>query len=182
MTTTTKNLKVVFTADYDWLRIAEMQGLEIDWDAEPLSVRDDGTDECADAARLANESEWECSIDPDDSEIGAAVVVEPRDCDTALRAGDIVLTSGPGGDVAFLRATNPQGEIAMPGFIIHRHGTSEVLTLSRDPSESHPEWVHDQLRTTGEHSLQSYLDECERVWPSDENGVDIFGLELVRST
>jgi hypothetical protein len=99
--TTAKTLKVVFTADYDWLCIAEREGLEIDWESEPEA-------DSSEAAQLALDSEWECDFDPEDSELGLAVLVEPRYCDTALRAGDILLTSGPGGDVAFLRQTLPE--------------------------------------------------------------------------
>lgn len=95
--------RVVFIATSEWLQIAEGQGLIVDWEAEPFNRYPE--DPVADLARLANVSDFECSFNPSDSELGAAVLNEPRDCDTALRAGDIVLTSGPGGDVAFLRPT-----------------------------------------------------------------------------
>lgn len=87
----TKTLRQIWTATSDWLEIAERQGLEIDWDSEPISG-----DEWDDARRIADQ-------DPEETEGGFATLVEPRECDTLLRAGDIVATTGPGGDVAFLR-------------------------------------------------------------------------------
>ena len=83
-------LTQIWTATAEWLDIAERDGFAIDWDAEPIGEE---WDEACEAA----------GFDPEDSEVGFAMVTEPRECDTLLRAGDIVATSGPGGDVAFLR-------------------------------------------------------------------------------
>ena len=93
--TATVTLKQIWTATSEWLEIAESQGLEIDWEAEPVLYTIDGNE-----WRQACEA---AGFDPEDDEVGFAVIVEPRDRDTILRAGDIVATSGPGGDVAFLR-------------------------------------------------------------------------------
>jgi hypothetical protein len=86
------SFELVYTATSDWLGIAEKQGLEVDYNSDPI-----------------DSDEWDAAcavstvLDPNDSEGGFATLVDPRDCDTLLRAGDIVVTSGPGGDVAFLR-------------------------------------------------------------------------------
>ena len=90
--TETKTYKVVYTATADWLDIAyPIRGNGIDWDADPI-----------------NGSEWDaaceaCGFDPEDSEVGFGLLIEPRECDTVLKAGDIVCVQGFGGDVAFLR-------------------------------------------------------------------------------
>lgn len=98
------NARVVFVATHEWLTLAEQEGLEIDWESEPLTASfRSGSNEYADAARLVNVSDFECFIAPNDSELGAAVVAAVRPGDTAIQPGDVVLTSGPGGDVAFLR-------------------------------------------------------------------------------
>lgn len=73
------------------MEIAEGQGMEIDWESEPLDW-----DEIQDLAIEADEN-------PDDEEICASRLIEPRSCDHLLRPGDIVLTTGPGGDVYFFR-------------------------------------------------------------------------------
>lgn len=84
------NTEVVFEATCDWLEIAR-RDMEIDWESEPI-----GADDWDAACAL-------CGFSNTDTEVGFSVLVEPRDCDTQLRAGDIIATSGPGGDVAFLR-------------------------------------------------------------------------------
>ncbi len=89
MTTQTKaGFVEVFSATYEWLEIAK---LRIDWYADPVS-----SEEWSEACEAAG-------FDPEDREVGFSTLIEPRLCDTILRAGDIVATSGPGGDVAFLR-------------------------------------------------------------------------------
>lgn len=82
----------IWSATYDWLQIAERDGMEIDWESEPLQW-----DEVQSLAEQVGHN-------PEDDEMGAAVIVEPRECDTLLQPGDIVLTTGPGGDVYFFRA------------------------------------------------------------------------------
>lgn len=89
--TSTKTLELIWTATAEWLDVAERQGLQVDWDSDPI----DGND-WDDARRMAEQ-------DPEETEGGFATLVEPRECDTLLRAGDIIATTGPGGDVAFLR-------------------------------------------------------------------------------
>lgn len=93
----------IWVATYDWLQVAQRQGFTVDWDADPVSS-EEWDDACAASEVLA----------PDDSEGGFAVVKEPRSCDTLLRAGDIVATSGPGGDVAFLRRVARESENHCP--------------------------------------------------------------------
>lgn len=83
--------KRIWTANREWLTIAVRDGLTIDWEAEPVSG-DEWTEACAAAG-----------LDPQDYEVGFAVLTTPRECDTLLRSGDIVATSGPGSDAVFLR-------------------------------------------------------------------------------
>jgi len=91
--------QVVFTATYDWLQIAypgtgdwnDPAAGGINWNTEPIKS-----------------SEWDdvCDIvgfDPNDEEVGFAVLETPRDCDTILRPGDVVATQGYGAHVVFLR-------------------------------------------------------------------------------
>ena len=85
------SMNLLWAATYDWLEIAERQGLRVDYDAEPLDW-----DEIKQLAELAGEN-------PEDDELRAAVLTEPRECDTLLRPGDVILTTGPGGDVYFFR-------------------------------------------------------------------------------
>lgn len=91
--TETKTYKVVYTATADWLDIAyPIRGNGIDWDADP--IRCEQWDELCEL----------CEFDPKDYEVGFATLTKPRECDVILSAGDIVATSGFGGDVVFLRA------------------------------------------------------------------------------
>lgn len=83
--------RVIFTADMDWVQIAGRGGMEVDWDAEPIDHAD--WDAACDL----------CEFDPEDLAVGFAVLKRPRPQDTLLRAGDIVGTSGGGGEVVFLR-------------------------------------------------------------------------------
>jgi hypothetical protein len=96
MASATKTYELIWTATYEWLEVAEKQGLVCDWDCEPVHSDD------YDAAKAVAEQ------DPEDTEGGFGLLVEPRDCDTLLKSGDIIATSGPGGDVAFLRDTRQQ--------------------------------------------------------------------------
>jgi len=89
----TATLTQIWTATAEWLAVAQRQGLVVDWDAEPVN----GAEEWDSACEAAG-------LDPDDYEVGFARLVAPRECDTLLRAGDVVATSGPGSDVIFLRA------------------------------------------------------------------------------
>ena len=82
---------LIYQATSDWLQVAYPRHSGIDWEAEPVEA-----------------PEWEaaCTLagfDASDQEVGFAILVAPRPCDTCLREGDIVATSGPGGAVAFLR-------------------------------------------------------------------------------
>ena len=81
----------IWTATYEWLEIAEKQGLEVEWDADPISG-----DEWDEVCGIAE-------VDAEDYEVGFAKLVSPRDCDTLLKAGDLICTTGAGGDVEFLR-------------------------------------------------------------------------------
>ncbi len=83
--------KVVFTATYEWLMVAQREGLGIDWSEEPIE------------AAAWNEACDLCGFDPNDDEVGFGVLIEPRPQDTLLRPGDIVATQGYGGDVVFFR-------------------------------------------------------------------------------
>jgi uncharacterized protein YjbI with pentapeptide repeats len=103
--------RVLFTADYNWLEIAQKQGLKIDWDSEP------GFD-AKQLAKIALESEWDVDLELENSELRLAVLTHPRACDTGLHAGDIVLTSGYGGDLAFFRPLLNQKGIGMKSFRI----------------------------------------------------------------
>lgn len=91
MIATKTELTEVYAATWDWLEVVEKQGCKINWDANPI-----GGDEW-DAACEA------CEFDAADSDVGFGLLIEPRECDTILRAGDIVAVQGYGGDVAFLR-------------------------------------------------------------------------------
>jgi hypothetical protein len=87
-------LTCVFEATYDWLnRAYPLQGGGIDWEAEPLTWEE--------IKKLAEQEE----LDSEDEEMGSSILVAPRDCDMMLKTGDIVLTTGPGGDVYFFRET-----------------------------------------------------------------------------
>ena len=89
---TARTLKHIFTATREWLEIAEREGLNVNWDSEPL--------EWSEIQDLAEE----IGENPEDEEICAVRLIEPRSCDTLLRPGDIILTTGYGGDVYFFRA------------------------------------------------------------------------------
>lgn len=91
MTATTPAYTQIWSATYEWLDIATKQGFEVDYDSDPI--------DWADAGPII-ESVGE---NPDDDEIGFSTLVSARDCDTLLRAGDLVMTTGPGGDVYFFR-------------------------------------------------------------------------------
>jgi len=43
---------------------------------------------------------------------------------------------------------------------IRNFQTGEIEALSRDVSDTHSEWVHDQLGTESESELQGFLDQC----------------------
>jgi hypothetical protein len=91
-TATAKKFSIVYEATHQWLLVA-YPGFDngIDWDADPVGSRD--WDSACETA----------GFDPNDDEVGFGIMNSPRPEDTLLRDGDIVATSGPGGDIAFLR-------------------------------------------------------------------------------
>ena len=62
--------------------------------------------------------------------------------------------------------------------------TGEILNVSRDVRDSHPEWVHEQMGTSNEVELQNVLSQMNvNDWYDDDGhhlGHDELGLTMFR--